>query len=346
MKTMMVPPRFGARPSTLLLVVGLLSSTLISGFAYTPKNTVVATVAVGTLPFSLAVSPDSSTVYVGNESSKSISGIDTATNEVGFTIDVSGEPFYLALTPDGKNVYCTLLSAKADLVYSTTTLQLLHRYATGSDPGPQAISPDGTLIYISNYSAGTVTVISNGTLLPPISVGGNPTSVIFSPNGREAYVANQTLPYYISVINTATNTVSETIQPNLPYPYGGMAFSPDGKKLYFTGGDSSLHPVVVVIDLATKTITDTIVLRLSHRFVPGLPAITPDGEFLYVPLSHGTSIPENDKIVMIRTATNTLDGHVIVGSEPVAVAIAPDGSFAYVSNYLSGTVSVIDITPK
>ena len=32
-----------------------------------PKNTVVATITVGTLPFSLAVGPDSSTVYVGNE---------------------------------------------------------------------------------------------------------------------------------------------------------------------------------------------------------------------------------------------------------------------------------------
>jgi hypothetical protein len=41
-----------------------------------------------------------------------------------------------------------------------------------------------------------------------------------------------------------------------------------------------------------------------------------------------------------------LDGHVIVGMQPVAVAIAPDAKHAYVSNLLDATVSVIDITPK
>jgi DNA-binding beta-propeller fold protein YncE len=49
---------------------------------------------------------------------------------------------------------------------------------------------------------------------------------------------------------------------------------------------------------------------------------------------------------MVKTATNTLDGHVIVGTGPVAVAIAPDAKRAYVSNSIDGTVSVIDITPK
>lgn len=182
MKTM-ISPRFCPKPSLILFVLGLLSSSPISGFAYTPKNTVVATITVGTLPFSLAVGPDSSTVYVGNEVSNSISGIDTATNEVGFTISVSGQPFYLALTPDGKGIYCTLLSSNADLEFSTVTHHLVQSYATGSSPGPQAISPGGSLVYISNYNDGTLTVISNGTLLSPISVGGNPTAVIFSPDG-------------------------------------------------------------------------------------------------------------------------------------------------------------------
>jgi YVTN family beta-propeller protein len=100
----------GARPSVTLFVLGALGSSLLSGFAYTPKNLVVATVHVGRLPSSLVVSPDSSLVYVGNEDSGSISGIDAATNKVAFTIGVSGDPFYLAITPDGTKLYSTCLA--------------------------------------------------------------------------------------------------------------------------------------------------------------------------------------------------------------------------------------------
>lgn len=119
-------------------------------------------------------------------------------------------------------------------------------------------------------------------------------------------VANQTIPpYFISIIDTGTNTVSGTINSHVPYPYGGLAFSPDGTKLYFTGIASNGQPVVLIIDTATNKITDTIVLRKSAKYGPGLPAITPNGEFLYVPLFDGTSNSANDTIVMVRTATKS-----------------------------------------
>jgi YVTN family beta-propeller protein len=339
----------GARPSVTLFVLGALGSSLLSGFAYTPKNIVVATVPVGSLPFSLVVSPDSSLVYVGNESLNSISGINAATNKVAFTISVSGQPFYLAITPHGTKLYATLLGSNADLEFSTVTRQLVQSYGTGASPGPQAVSPDGSLVYISNLDDGTVTVISKNSLLSPITVGGSPVALAFTPNGSSAYVTNQSqLPnfqYYVSVISTSTNTVSAVI--DIPYyPFGGVAVSPDGSKVYVTGIDtSSTEVVVAVIDTATNQITNTIPLRRGVHLVPGIPALTPDGKFLYVPVYHGGPRPDHS-VVMVRTATNKLGGHVIVGQQPVAVAIAPDAKYAYVSNYIDGTVSVIDITPK
>lgn len=42
------------------------------------------------------------------------------------------------------------------------------------------------------------------------------------------------------------------------------------------------------------------------------------------------------------TATNTLVATVPVGSDPVGVAITPDGAFAYVTNIISNNVSVIN----
>jgi YVTN family beta-propeller protein len=344
MRTMIVRPRFGPKPSAVFFALGLLSSTLLSGLAYTPKNTVVATVHVGGNPSSLVVSPDSSTVYVAKEASNSISAIDTDKKKVAFTISVSGQPSALAIAPDGTELYCTEVAANADLEFSTVTRQLIQSYATGSVPSAQAISPDGTLIYIANYNDGTVTVISNGTLLSPISVGGNPIAVIFSPDGRHAYIANQGgPPYFVSVIDTATNTVSAVINSNVAYPAGGIAISPDGTILYLSAF-TVIHPGLGIVSTTHDKGIATIVLP-THRG-PGQPAITPDGEFVYVPISVDVRKAGNDQVFMVGTSIIKIKGKVIVGMRPVAVAIAPDGKYAYVSNYLDGTVSVVDITPK
>ena len=48
---------------------------------------------------------------------------------------------------------------------------------------------------------------------------------------------------------------------------------------------------------------------------------------------------------MIDTTTNTVAGvPITVGSGPLEVAITPDGTHAYVTNFNAGTVSVIDTT--
>ncbi len=45
---------------------------------------------------------------------------------------------------------------------------------------------------------------------------------------------------------------------------------------------------------------------------------------------------------MISTATNTVINTLEVGNSPVAVAISPNGNFAYVPNSVDDTVSVIN----
>lgn len=150
----------------------------------------------------------------------------------------------------------------------------------------------------------------------------------------------------MSVIDTTTKTVSAVINSHVPYPFGGLAISPDGTKLYLTGiATSNNLPVVAIIDTANNQVTDTIEL-LQRDWNPGQPAITPNGKFLYVPVYYGGSRPNNDLVVMIRTATQKRVTHIVVGTQPTSVSIAPNGKYAYVANLIDGTVSVIDITPK
>jgi YVTN family beta-propeller protein len=96
-----------------------------------------------------------------------------------------------------------------------------------------AVSPNGTLIYVPNFLDGTVTVISNQTVLNPVPVGGSPTEVVFSPNGQNAYVLYAS---YVSIVNAANNSIVTTVP--LSKLATGLAISPDGLTLYVAANDA------------------------------------------------------------------------------------------------------------
>jgi YVTN family beta-propeller protein len=74
----------------------------------TATNTVVATIAVGSRPFGVAVSPDGLRVYVANYAGSSVSVIDTAANAVIATVPLASLfPIGIAVSPDGSRVYVT-----------------------------------------------------------------------------------------------------------------------------------------------------------------------------------------------------------------------------------------------
>jgi YVTN family beta-propeller protein len=68
-------------------------------------------------------------------------------------------------------------------------------------------------------------------------------------------------------------------------------------------------------------------------------AVTPDGALCY------TVSPDGDVVVPVDVKGATAYASIAVGDQPVAIVIHPDGTFAYVANFNTGTVSVIDIQP-
>ncbi|MEU9048496.1 YncE family protein, partial [Kitasatospora sp. NPDC048343] len=72
--------------------------------AVTPPD---PTVAVGSFPTGVAITPDGLHAYVTNEGDNTVSVIDTATNTVTATVVVGTGPFDVAVTPDGLHAYVT-----------------------------------------------------------------------------------------------------------------------------------------------------------------------------------------------------------------------------------------------
>src|SRR6185436_1361484 len=99
--------------------------------------------------------------------------------------------------------------------------------AVGAGPSDVAFTPDGAHAYVTNYDTTTVSVIDAATrTATPVTVGANPISVAVSPDGSKVYVGHGSPGDTVTVIDTATNTVSGeiTVGTNV----GGIAFTPDG----------------------------------------------------------------------------------------------------------------------
>jgi YVTN family beta-propeller protein len=106
---------------------------------------------------------------------------------------------------------------------------------------------------------------------------------------------------------------------------------------------NAFAPSVSVVDTATNQTTATVAFPAGS--VPFGVAITPDFRKVYVTALDAWSIPcgPRQAVYVIDAASNALEGNPIeVGCSPTSIAIAPSGKHAYVANWFSGTVSVID----
>ncbi len=81
----------------------------------------VATVAVGSFPLGVAITPDGTHAYVANANDNTVSAIATASNTVVATIPVGNFPTGVAVTPDGTHAYVTNQTSGTVSVIDTAT---------------------------------------------------------------------------------------------------------------------------------------------------------------------------------------------------------------------------------
>lgn len=203
-----------------------------------------------------------------------------------------------------------------------------------------------------------VTALAQAAVNPVIAtvgVGFNPHGVTITHNGRFAYVANNnnnSVPGgdTVSVIDTATNTLVETISdPSFNEPYT-ITISADDSTAYVTNSNST---TITIIDLATNTVTGTI----TGFDGPSGMVILPDGVTAYVnnygagspnPSGAGNTVSIVDLNLNLIVGTITLSLVPLMPAAPAALAMSPDGAFVYSINYGcsdnvlgAGTLSVI-----
>jgi DNA-binding beta-propeller fold protein YncE len=352
-----------------VLVIAML---WLQGLSAYQSGTIIATIPGFSRPLTLAITPNGEFVYVLSAGTNSANVISTATNTVISTPglnNIFNVPQSIGITPDGQYAYCASAGNGSVVVIQTSNNTVASAPALSGTfmyPEALAITPNGLFCYVACSGNSTVRVIdltqppSSNTILttPGLDSGfAAPDFIAITPNGQYAYVTNL-FAFNLTVINTASNTITATPGLSSPimyeqegmtpseiflYDYYGVeevffpqsiTITPNGLYGYVANGLSS--NTVVVIDIATNEFLSTPGLTGTFNGPVSI-AFTADSRYGFVTNAIGGTVS------VIDTVSNRIIGTIPGFSKPQTIEITPDGQFAYVANAGNNTVSVIFI---
>ena len=163
---------------------------------------VIATIPVGSKPYTCAISANQKTAYVSNWGEDSVAVVDLASSKMLHKIRVQEKPNDLLLTGDGRlfvangnrNTVSVINVRKAEVI-EQIDVALVPKSQLGSTPNALALSRDGRTLYVANADNNAIAVIDvsrRGKSIPRgfIPTGWYPTSVALTTDGTRLLVAN------------------------------------------------------------------------------------------------------------------------------------------------------------
>ncbi len=278
-------------------------------------------VGVGGEPWTMAITPNGATAYVGNFDSGTVTPV---------------------------NLGASTLSTGTDLCLPSDTCNP----AVVTEPEAVAVTPDGTAAYVANSAASTVSeIFLTGSSAPKVATtplalppGSEPDAIAITPDGSTAWVADYGTSTVVPIELDNNDAVGSPIVLPAHSNPTGLAVTPDGKHLLVA---DSGNGEVTDITLATGA-------QASFPLEPAASGAAPEPWAVAI-TPHGTTAwvtdAANNVLVPVHIASDTAGTPVAVGQHPVAVAVAATaaGPTAYVADQFSNEVSVVDVgaaTPK
>jgi YVTN family beta-propeller protein len=280
-----------------------------------------------------AVVPAKPRIYVANESSNTVTVIDSATLKVIGTADARSESTHdLSLSRDGTRLYATNLASGRLSVIDTETLESIASRPVGSRCHVVTLTNDNRQVWVASIEEEAISIVDTATfrIVGTIPVGKGPTGLAFSRDGRFAYVSNQ-VDMTIAIVETTTQRVIKTI-PVGPNPHF-LVLGPDGR-IWGTNTDGN---DIYVID----PVTQEKVASLEVGDHPQQIAFAFKG--MVGPNAYVT-VGSKNKVVVVRADPMRLRilEEIQVGESPDGIAANPEGTRLYVGHEVSNDVRVID----
>lgn len=190
------------------------------------------------------------------------------------------------------------------------------RAVVGAEPTASALDVVNKTLYVANSGSGTVTPISTTTGLPgpAIHVGGFPIALAASSSGSRLYVVDveSTTAAQLVVVDVTNNTpVKHITLGELPH---SIAVSPNGRMAYVT---ETGEPVLDTLETTYESV--------------------------YAPVSLA---PPGGNVLPIDLTTGQIEPPIPVGTDPMGIALADNGTVAWVANDGSGTVQELNLSTR
>ncbi|MCU7722841.1 YncE family protein [Actinoplanes sp. KI2] len=295
------------------------------------KPAVIGTIKVGNEPEGTAVSPDSRTLYVANQSSHVLSVVDAGTRQVS-AVTLRDTPRFVAVSRDGRQVFVSMYendkSGSGVAVLDAAGRDVDHYLDTGKQPYALSVSPDGQ-VWVPIHSAGRIEIYTAGQqrAVGRITVPANPHAIGYAGDLQRAFTANHE-SNVVAVVDMRSDKLFKSV-PVSKSPHS-LAVSPDGRRVLVAGYDADAADLI-----DTVTLRRTGPVKVGHQ--PQSVAWAADGE-------HGYVVNEGDNTISVLDGhTGKLTATIPVGHSPRTIAVAPDGRLAYVSNGDDDTVSVLQV---
>ncbi len=290
----------GTEPKPNLIVLNSVDSTVSLLQIQGRGSRLVKTLPVGSNPRAVAIRPDGTRAYIVNAGDQSlrekglgsVSVLDLGTLSVAATITHPNLhfPHGIAMSRDGRKVYVTTLYQNSVFVFSTASNEVLKEIPTGK----------------------------KATFM-----------IAMTPDGTRAYVSHAEEPGFVTIVDTATDTMVGTIE-GLGFEPQGITVTPDGKTVLVTNYDDS---TLSFIDTRTNRLERTIGVGLNPLKV----VVAADGRFAFTSALNDHSV----SVVDLRNDRRQMVKQIPVGRQPVGMSLSDDG-FLYVTNMGEDSITVID----
>jgi len=258
-----------------------------------------------------------------------ISVIDALTQKEIGQIEFTSTCINIELSSDQARAFLTTQITFSDdgiLVFDLAARRQIANLFARKSVCAAKIAPNGAL-WVTLCRENTVVIVDSTTLkqIATISTPDAPEDIVFSPDGKRAYVSVAT--GNILVIDTQRRTITSTIA-GLPAPAPlvnkGMelAISPDGGILVRGGKDT-----FSLIDTNSLRLTDKVMFSNSSSPSQSAVVFSPDGKTLYIAETQGANLYAYNLATKVLTNIFTIPGILIQD-----IKLSPDGRLLYVSD--------------
>jgi len=361
---------------SLLVVANTLNGTVSLINVDGDANAKLTEIQTGDEPRSVVITPDKKFAYVTNQASASVSVIDLGSQSKVADIPVGGEPYGIALTPDAARLYVANSASNTVSIIDTASRSVV---GTINIPGVQ---PRGVAITNNNGGAGQQFVYVTQFLSQPTASGG--PGLDQGSEGKVFVISTADDTQIQGVIPLAAHDTGFAADrtafggtdkdPTFAYPnqlqsivlkngrgyLPNVAASPEGPvkfnvdtqaflsvfdvaaKSELPGGTINLHAAVKAQTFTPKLfVANPWAVAFKHASNDGYIVSAASNVLVKITLD-GNGVPS---VVSVPADGDTTRVSLVeVGKNPRGIAVNNADTRAYVYNFISKDISVVDLT--